>query len=57
MKKQLLTFLALIISGIIFAQVGIGTTDPKSGLDINTSLGYKVTVTLYPKLVLISKPL
>jgi uncharacterized protein (TIGR02145 family) len=43
MKKQLLTFLALFISGVISAQVGIGTTDPKSGLDINTSLGYKVT--------------
>ena len=43
MKKQLLTFLSLLITGIISAQVGIGTTDPKSGLDINTSLGYKVT--------------
>ena len=43
MKKKLLTFLALLITGIISAQVGIGTTDPKSGLDINTSLGYKVT--------------
>ena len=43
MKKKLLTFLALLITGIISAQVGIGTNDPKSGLEINTSLGYKVT--------------
>jgi hypothetical protein len=42
MKKQLLTFLSLLITGIISAQVGIGTTDPKSSLEIQGSLGYKV---------------
>ena len=40
MKKQLLTFLALLITGIISAQVGIGTTDPKNSLEIQGSLGY-----------------
>ncbi len=37
MKKQLFTFLALFISGIISAQVGIGTTTPTQALDIETN--------------------
>jgi uncharacterized protein (TIGR02145 family) len=37
MKKQLLTFLALLITGIISAQVGIGTTTPSQALDVETN--------------------
>jgi hypothetical protein len=37
MKKQLLTLLALLITGIISAQVGIGTTTPSQALDIETN--------------------
>jgi hypothetical protein len=37
MKKQLLTFLSLLITGIISAQVGIGTTTPTQALDIETN--------------------
>ena len=37
MKKQLLTFLALLITGIIGAQVGIGTTTPSQALDVETN--------------------
>ena len=37
MKKQLLTFLALLITGIVSAQVGIGTTTPTQALDIETN--------------------
>jgi len=37
MKKQLFTFLALFISGIISAQVGIGTTTPTQALDVETN--------------------
>ena len=37
MKKQLFTFLALFISGIISAQVGIGTTTPSQALDVETN--------------------
>jgi uncharacterized protein (TIGR02145 family) len=42
MLKHTLTFLALLTSGIIFAQLGIGTTDPKSTLEIQGSLGFKL---------------
>ncbi len=37
MKKQLLTFLTLLITGIISAQVGIGTTTPSQALDVETN--------------------
>ncbi len=37
MIKQLFTFLALLITGIISAQVGIGTTTPSQALDIETN--------------------
>lgn len=42
MQKQLLTFLGVLLSGVISAQVGINTTDPKSSLEIQGSLGIKV---------------
>ena len=41
--KKLNVLIFSILWGGVSAQVGIETTDPKSGLDINTSLGYKVT--------------
>ncbi len=42
MQKQLLTFFGVLLSGVISAQVGINTTDPKSSLEIQGSLGIKV---------------
>jgi hypothetical protein len=33
MQKQLLTFLGILLSGIISAQVGIGTTSPTEKLN------------------------
>lgn len=42
LKLSLITIVFFTIS-TVHAQVGIGTTSPKSGMDVQTSLGYKVT--------------
>ena len=43
MKKQLLILATLCINYFASAQVGVGTTDPKSIFEVQGSVGYKVS--------------
>ncbi len=44
MKKNIITLFALIISAIVFSQVGINTDDPQTTLDINGSLANRESI-------------